>query len=77
MIKLNTCVYCVVTGCILCSPNDSTICDTCDNSKGYYNNNTSQQCSALCGDGMVISSEEECDDGNNDNNDGCSSLCVI
>lgn len=29
----------------------------------------------MCGDGIVIADEEECDDKNTKNNDGCSSHC--
>jgi cysteine-rich repeat protein len=34
-------------------------------------------CVEVCGDGMRLSSEIECDDGNNDDGDGCSSSCKL
>ena len=33
-------------------------------------------CSAICGDGIVVSSEG-CDDANSNNGDGCSSACQV
>lgn len=37
----------------------------------------SGDCSAICGDGIVIFPNEECDDGNTINGDGCSSTCTV
>ena len=34
-------------------------------------------CSTDCGDGVILSPYEECDDGNTLDGDGCSSACVI
>lgn len=46
----------------------------CECLEGYAFDSNS--CLAVCGDGLVFSSEE-CDDGNNDNGDGCSSICQL
>ena len=32
-------------------------------------------CSVICGDGLLVSGHEECDDGNIVSEDGCSSSC--
>jgi len=32
-------------------------------------------CREICGDGITVTDEYECDDGNNDDGDGCSSSC--
>ena len=37
-------------------------------------NSQTSGCQAVCGDGLVVGSEQ-CDDGNTDPNDGCDSLC--
>ena len=64
-------------GCINCSASDQNNCTKCDNNNGYFENTTTWKCSALCGDGILIVSQEECDDNNTDNYDGCSSTCTI
>ncbi len=38
---------------------------------------TGTPCTAICQDGIIIDSEEECDDDNSDEGDGCSSTCTI
>ena len=39
--------------------------------------NTADICKTKCGDGILIKSRENCDDGNQLNGDGCSSICKI
>jgi cysteine-rich repeat protein len=36
-----------------------------------------KKCISVCGDGILISNEEECDDGNLDSYDGCSNHCKV
>lgn len=48
----------------------SDYCDTACHNKG--NNNL-----ASCGNGLVETAEEECDDKNTNNNDGCSAHCLL
>ena len=82
----NQCQPCPV-GCTTCS--SLTVCTTCDSASQYTLVGTMCQCSvgytpapitgicsAVCGDGLVASSEA-CDDGNLVNGDGCSSTCQI
>lgn len=38
---------------------------------------TPDQCIAVCGDGNVMTNDEECDDKNVANGDGCSNLCKV
>ncbi len=44
---------------------------------GWDCNGEPSQCTAFCGDGIVIAGQEECDDNNNDNGDGCSATCTV
>ena len=39
--------------------------------------NDPNNCEEICGDGIRISNQLECDDGNQMDGDGCSSLCKI
>ena len=66
---------CLVTGCKNCSASNDNICTTCDNSIGYYNDNSNNKCKTQCGDSIFVSATEQCDDGNNIDYDGCSSTC--
>jgi cysteine-rich repeat protein len=34
-------------------------------------------CNSLCGDGLIVVADEDCDDNNTNNADGCSSICEI
>ena len=70
-----TCIICNVTGCLFCSPNDSAVCDICDEANGYYLNGS--VCEGLCGDGLVITINEECDDNNTALLDGCDDQCQV
>ena len=72
-----TCIICNVVGCTNCSASNANKCTTCNNTMGYYNNATTNKCSSKCGDGILVSAHEECDDNNTDNYDGCSSTCTI
>lgn len=88
-----TCSTCPISGCQTCSSltvcsvcatgymKVGNLCYTCPISctcGGYtlprYANG---DCSAICGDGIIIFPYEGCDDGNTDNGDGCSSSCQI
>jgi cysteine-rich repeat protein len=72
-----TCMICLVTGCLNCSATDANLCSRCDPTMGYYDNATSHQCSTLCGDGIYVTATEGCDDNNTDDFDGCSAGCSI
>ena len=82
---VTSCLTCLnLTYCSVCSggitPTNGT-CQTCSQTctcDGYtlpYLANG--DCSAICGDGIIIFPNEECDDGNTLSGDGCSSSCVI
>ncbi|CAD8094674.1 unnamed protein product [Paramecium primaurelia] len=43
----------------------------CNQNQAFFNN----QCINLCGNGILNSHFEQCDDGNNDGGDGCSASC--
>lgn len=43
--------------------------------QGNFNNTSAAP--LVCGDGILVEPQEECDDGNTTDGDGCSSLCVI
>ena len=72
-----TCIDCLVVGCINCSASDQNNCTNCNQAKGYYNNITSWQCNSVCGDGIIVAVDEGCDDNNTVNLDGCSSACAV
>jgi cysteine-rich repeat protein len=62
-----------IANCTLCHvSSNATLCDACTVGRGVSNNT----CSPVCGDGVLLGSEE-CDDGNIMNGDGCSSICMI
>lgn len=64
-----------IGNCSTCSVSLATVlCDSCV--LGFYTNITANNCSIICGDG-ILASTEACDDGNNVDGDGCSSLCII
>ena len=65
-----TCENCA-SNCILCVQTK----DTCfDCAAGYTLSGTS---CVKCGDGILYSAEEECDDANTDPNDGCNGSCNV
>lgn len=67
------CVKCYVTGCAYCSDASPNVCGICNLTLGYYlSGNT---CVAKCGDGIITSGVEQCDDNNTASYDGCSSTC--
>jgi len=72
-----TCVHCYVTGCAYCSSTNSNVCAICNNSLGYYNDSATQKCKTQCGDGILVSATEACDDNNTLSYDGCSSTCTV
>ena len=74
---IQTCIKCLVTGCLNCSSTNTNICTTCDNSIGYYNNTTNNKCYSKCGDGIYVAADEGCDDGNFINYDGCDAICQV
>ena len=51
------CFLCNIPGCLNCSIYEITNCTNCDESNGYYNDNTTGQCSSICGDGIVVSTD--------------------
>jgi len=70
----NTCtIDCsLVNYCASCNFTSTINCLTCLN--GFYL--SSNTCSSLCGDGILVSTEQ-CDDHNTANGDGCSANCTI
>jgi cysteine-rich repeat protein len=79
-INVTACVSAVKVGgaptCLFCNSlnyfvvtNGGCVCQT-----GYKQ--IGDNCSIVCGDGIVISTSEGCDDGNNNDGDGCSSICA-
>ena len=42
---------------------------------GYTGDGTTGNCQAVCGDGILVSPDEQCDDGNMIGGDGCSMNC--
>lgn len=52
-----------------------TDCVYCSNVTGYQVSQVNNDCSEICGDGIVI--YYQCDDGNTVSGDGCSSNCLI
>jgi cysteine-rich repeat protein len=44
---------------------------------GYVPPASGVACVSLCGDGIMITADEQCDDGNLVSGDGCSSTCTI
>jgi Notch-like protein len=61
-----------VLNCINC-PNSFDVCIQCSIGYAVIKN----QCQTVCGDSIIMSPNEECDDGNTVNNDGCSSTCKV
>ena len=49
-------------------------CKLCEEIKGLKN--IDGKCFSVCGDGILYSEKEECDDGNLNDNDGCTN-CKI
>jgi cysteine-rich repeat protein len=52
-------------------------CLECDNLAGYYNDFKHGRCLSICGDGIVVTASEACDDNNTADYDGCSSKCLV
>ncbi|CAD8089132.1 unnamed protein product [Paramecium sonneborni] len=68
--ELKNCVNCQYTcskNCINC---EFGICIECDEEKGWYIQ-FDGTCNSICGDGIVTSLTEMCDDGNTNPSDGC------
>lgn len=57
---------------VACTPSYGTYCTYCSTSC-----TSTKVYGSYCGDGVVDSSYETCDDGNNANGDGCSSTCQV
>ncbi len=51
-------------------------CDVTCNCGGYSYPRVGLTCTTICGDGIVVGSEQ-CDDANAQSNDGCSSSCKV
>ncbi|CAK70960.1 unnamed protein product (macronuclear) [Paramecium tetraurelia] len=49
------------------------VCNKC--AFGWEEYNT--QCRSVCGNGLLVESLEQCDDGNTDDGDGCNSVCQV
>lgn len=49
---------------------------TCTIEDGWSCGTSYTSCTNICGDGLIISSLEECDDGNEDSGDGCF-ICLV
>ncbi|KRX07487.1 Insulin-like growth factor binding protein, N-terminal [Pseudocohnilembus persalinus] len=77
----NTCDYTAPLQCTSCNSGYflyNNYCVQCDDLLGFENDPTdSTNCLEICGDGLVVSTQFECDDGNTENGDGCSSTCTI
>lgn len=79
-INVTACVTAVKVGgtptCLFCNSLNSFVLSNgaCSCQSGYKQ--IGDNCSIVCGDGIVINGSESCDDGNNDDGDGCSSTCV-
>lgn len=75
--SIASCVACTVTGCLYCEELDGSKCKTCNESMGYYINNVDKQCYFQCGDGILVPSDEQCDDNNTVTLDGCDGSCGV
>ncbi|KRW99950.1 Insulin-like growth factor binding protein, N-terminal [Pseudocohnilembus persalinus] len=75
------------TNCQSCLDNyilSGGACYTCDTFTGYISDpnfkgtvTAVSDCLEICGDGIRVSIDYECDDGNNQDGDGCNSKCQI
>ncbi|KRX07488.1 Insulin-like growth factor binding protein, N-terminal [Pseudocohnilembus persalinus] len=77
----NTCDYTAPLECTSCNAGYflyNNYCYQCNDLTGFVNDPAdSTNCIEICGDGLVVSTQFECDDGNTENGDGCSSTCTI
>ncbi|CAD8135616.1 unnamed protein product [Paramecium octaurelia] len=70
-------------GCYLCEYSCPLYCSICDEGKclechlHFYYDNSTFSCQSVCGDGILTSETEQCDDSNTNSGDGCSSVCMI
>jgi proprotein convertase subtilisin/kexin type 5 len=72
---LPNCIYSQCTACSFSIPT-GIICTSCNT--GYVVSIQDQTlCTTVCGDGIVMSLFEQCDDGNTMSGDGCSSFCIV
>jgi cysteine-rich repeat protein len=74
---VDTCPYVLndphsMYACIGNKDNSGAAMCTCNN--GYYGE-PAKGCAPKCGDGIIATSNEVCDDGNTNTNDGCSDAC--
>lgn len=69
------CIYSQCTACSFSIPT-GTICTSCNTGYGVITSDPTL-CTTVCGDGIVMSFAEQCDDGNTISGDGCSSSCII
>ncbi len=65
------------TGCIAGAMMHGGICQFCTDVEGFQLSSTGVECEEICGDGLRITEQHECDDGNTIAGDGCSPLCRI
>ncbi|CAD8046389.1 unnamed protein product [Paramecium sonneborni] len=70
-------------GCYLCQFSCPLYCSNCDEGKcyecnqNYHYDQSSLSCYSICGDGILTSETEQCDDNNIFSGDGCSSTCQV
>ncbi|CAK78608.1 unnamed protein product (macronuclear) [Paramecium tetraurelia] len=70
-------------GCYLCEYSCPLYCSICEEGKcqecnlHFYYDNSTFSCQSVCGDGILTSETEQCDDSNTNPGDGCSSVCMI
>ena len=64
---IDNCLSCVVNYWVL----------SCVNCSSGFEVDTYGQCSQICGDGIVVTGLEGCDDANTENGDGCSASCQV
>ncbi|CAD8138090.1 unnamed protein product [Paramecium pentaurelia] len=74
-IQYDGCYQCQFSCPLYCSICDEGMCQECN--LNYYYDNLTFSCYSKCGDGILTSETEQCDDNNTNSGDGCSSICMI
>ncbi|CAD8208812.1 unnamed protein product [Paramecium octaurelia] len=72
----SNCITCQESSfrCTSCYRND---CDFCESYAGLYTDTEVKACVSRCGDGILVATSEQCDDGNEEDEDGCDSACHL
>ncbi|CAK62678.1 unnamed protein product (macronuclear) [Paramecium tetraurelia] len=72
----SNCITCQESSflCTSCYRND---CDFCESYEGFYTDTEAKACVSICGDGILVATLEQCDDGNEEDEDGCDSACHL